>query len=58
VSLNDITNLIIEFEEGNLDKEETIELFQKLVDTRLAWQLQGSYGRIASTLIEEGLITA
>jgi hypothetical protein len=58
MSLNDITNLIIEFEEGNLDREETINLFQQLVDTRLAWQLQGHYGRIASVLIDEGLITA
>jgi hypothetical protein len=58
MSLNDITNLIIEFEEGNLDREETINLFQQLVDTRLAWQLQGAYGRIAITLIDEGLITA
>jgi hypothetical protein len=58
MSLNDITNLIIEFEEGNLDREETINLFQQLVDTRLAWQLQGVYGRIAITLIDEGLITA
>jgi hypothetical protein len=58
MSLDNITNLIIAFEEGTLDREETIDLFQKLVDTRLAWQLQGSYGRIASTLIEEGLITA
>jgi hypothetical protein len=58
MSLADITNLIIEFEEGNLDREETINLFQQLVDTRLAWQLQGAYGRIASTLIDEGLITA
>jgi hypothetical protein len=58
MSLDNITNLIIAFEEGTLDREETIDLFQKLVDTRLAWQLQGSYGRIASTLIDEGLITA
>ena len=58
MSLNNITSLIIAFEEGTLDEEETISLFQQLVDTRLAWQLQGAYGRIASNLIDEELITA
>jgi hypothetical protein len=47
---------IIEFENGNLTDEEAIELFQELVDTGLAWKLQGFYGRMASTLIEQGII--
>ena len=47
---------ILAFEEGELSEDETIELFQKLVDSGLAWSLQGSYGRIATALIDQGLI--
>ncbi len=49
---------LIEFEEGNLDRDETIALFQELVDTGVVWKLQGFYGRIAQELIEGGYINA
>ena len=34
---------------------EIVEFFQKLIDTDVAWKLQGSYGRMARNLIEDGL---
>lgn len=43
------------FEDGT--EEERIEAWQHLVDTGLAWQLQGSFGRMARHLIDEGIIT-
>jgi hypothetical protein len=48
---------IIVYENGEMEQAEIIELFQHLVDTKIVWQLQGSYGRTAAALIKEGLVT-
>jgi len=50
----DQVDKIMAFESGDLDFEAVIELFQELIDSGLAWQLQGSYGRTARALIDEG----
>ena len=43
------------FELGVLDQDQVIQLFQRLIDTGVVWQLQGFYGRIARDLINAGL---
>ena len=53
----DLTTRIIEFETGEATEEQVIELFQYLVDTGLAWSLQGTYGRTAEALLEAGVIS-
>ena len=53
----DLTGDIIAFESGEMDEEQTINFFQNLINTGLAWQLQGSYGRTAAALIEAGHCT-
>jgi len=53
----DTLSNIIDYEQGSLNGEETIELFQYLIDTGMAWSLQGHYGRMAEGLIMDGLCT-
>jgi hypothetical protein len=48
---------IIDYEHGELEEDEVIELFQELVNSGLCWNLQGSYGRTAAALINAGLVT-
>ena len=52
--MKDIMGQIIAYESGELEHEEVVELFQALIDTGLAWTLQGSYGRQAAAFIEKG----
>ena len=43
------------FEEAK-NEEQVIEAWQHLVNTDLAWQLQGRFGRTAKHLIKQGII--
>ena len=46
--------------EGFIDsesEEQTIEAWQTLINTGLAWSLQGWFGRTARTLIDNGICT-
>lgn len=52
-----LPELIERYESGELEPDEAIAFFQHLIDSGLAWQLQGSYGRTAAELIEQGLCT-
>ncbi len=54
---NNLINDIIAFEEGDIDDDRLLGMFQHLVDTGMAWKLQGFYGRTAIALIEAGHIT-
>jgi len=51
------TTAIIAFENGELDEDEVIALFQELCDTGIIYELQGSYQRIAQQMIQDGLIS-
>ena len=51
-----LVDRLIAYEEGQLNEDEEIALFQHLIDTGTCWQLQGHYHRVAATLIEAGLI--
>ena len=49
--------LIIEGQE-KVSEDEEIAAWQHLIDNRMVWQLQGSYGRFASNLIATGICHA
>ena len=44
------------FEDGT--EEEVVRAWQYLVDTGLAWRLQGWFGRTAQALIQAGVINS
>ena len=52
----DTVDKIIAYESGELSNEQTIELFSELIKNGQAWSLQGSYGRMAVSLIEQGIL--
>lgn len=53
-----LTDKIINYECGLMeDFDELVQFFQELIDSGLAWSLQGHYGRTATALINEGLCT-
>lgn len=51
----DSLDFIMAYEQGDTNSiEEVAEGFQHLIDSGLVWRLQGSYGRMAKHLIENG----
>jgi hypothetical protein len=48
---------ILAYENGELDLDDTIALFQELVNSGIAWELQGHYGRTAMEFVRAGYIT-
>ena len=47
---------LVGIEDGELTEEMYLEAWQHLVNTGLAWQLQGWFGRTAKNLIILGII--
>jgi hypothetical protein len=52
----DQVDKIIAYEQSELDDDDTIALFQELLDSGLVFKLQGYYGRVAQQLIDGGYI--
>ena len=51
-------NYIMEYEGGDISDVDMLHLFASLIETGMAWSLQGSYGRTAHALIKEGWISS
>jgi hypothetical protein len=54
---DELVDLISRYEEQGLNEADAVRLFQHLIDTGMAWGLQGFYGRAAIHYIESGLCT-
>lgn len=52
-----LTDDIIAYENGELEHDEVVALFQSLLSSGLIFSLQGSYQRTAQQLIDSGDIT-
>lgn len=50
----DTLGFIVQLEQGDCSDEDIVHGMQHLLDNGMAWQLQGSYGRMASDLIAMG----
>lgn len=57
LATSDIFDRIVLYEDGILSPEETVGLFQDLVDTGLIRGLQGHYQRRCKALMEAGLVS-
>ena len=53
--MDNLTAILIVEGAEEATQEEHIKAWQHLIDTGLAWQLQGSFGRAARWLIEQGI---
>ncbi|SRR5579871_1063231 len=47
---------IISYEHGELSEQQTIELFQRIVNNGMVWTMKGDYSRKAMELERKGLI--
>lgn len=57
MATGDLVDRIMRYEQGDMSDDETLSFFGELVRSGLAWQLQGSYGRMAVALIKAGKLS-
>jgi len=48
------TQEIIDYENGDMDFDRMVDLFQRMINDGIVWKLQGSYGRTANILVQDG----
>ena len=54
--MSELAKKIIAYEQDRLTPDETVVLFQELLDSGIVWDLQGHYGHTAYAMLDEGLI--
>lgn len=57
--ITSVTDAILTIEcDEDASETDQIAAWQYLIDTGIVWQLQGTYGRTAAYLIDEGICSA
>ena len=51
-----LVNQIMDYESGQMNDKQTLKFFSEITKSGLVWQLQGSYGRTAMALVNEGFM--
>jgi len=57
MTLSNHTAFAIASGEQEAEEEERIEAWQHMLDSLYVWTLPGAYGRMAQSMIEEGVIS-
>lgn len=52
--MNKSPDLLLQYEDGQLNEQEIIGFFQGIIDNGQVWLLEGRYGRMAKYLIDTG----
>jgi len=50
----DLLDQMMDYESGELNDKETLQMFSGIIKNKLVYSLQGHYGRTANALIEDG----
>jgi len=56
VHAGNVVDYIMDYEAGDQEVKDTIDLFSYLIKTRQCYRLQGHYGRTACSIIKAGII--
>ena len=56
INKDNVVNYIMAYEDGSISEQGMIDLFAYLVESGMAWTLQGHYGRTAKALIDHRII--
>ncbi len=55
-SKTEFVDKIIEYESDEMSDSDTVKFFSELVKSGMVWKLQGHYGRVASAMINNGIL--